>query len=698
MRYKLEGLDCAVCAARIEKELQKIDGLEDVEVNFVTKSINLPEEKEEVALQAIMQVEPEVELRKIENKNRGSISEKNGEEREIEVLIISGLLMMIGLVFLPYLRRTPFSWAEYAVFLLSYTLVGWPVLYRAARQVIRGEFFDENFLMSISTIGAIAIRELPEAAGVMLFYAIGEYLQEQAVNRSRRAVEALLAIQPEYANLVSNGDITTVQPEDVKVDQVIIVKPGERVPLDGEVIEGSSFLDTSVLTGESVPRHVEKGETVLAGMINGQGILQIKVTKNYQDSSVARILELVEEAAERKAPTERFITTFSHYYTPVVVGIAVLLAILPPLLMPGASFSDWFYRALVLLVISCPCALVVSIPLGYFGGIGACSRNGILIKGANYLDILASLDMIVFDKTGTLTKGVFSVTQVVPRNGFSKEELLSLAAGAEKYSNHPIAQSIQEALGNKQIPQQISEYQEIPAHGIVATVDGRRVIAGNDRLLHKEEIPHQDCNLDGTIIYLAVDHIYAGYLVISDQIKEEAKETIEHLRQLGIKKTLMLTGDDENVARQVAEELSLDHYYAQLLPEEKVEKIEELEKPSHDQPLLRVAFVGDGINDAPVITKALIGIAIGGLGNDAAIEAADVVLMDGSLRKLVTAIKISRRTRSIIRQNIIMTLGIKFIFLMLGSFGVAGIWQAIFADVGVTLLAVFNGMRSLKYK
>mgnify|MGYP000939240271 CR=1 FL=1 len=698
MRYRLEGLDCVVCAAQIEEELQKMEGLEDVEVNFVTKSINLPEGKEEVASEVITQVEPKVKLRKIENKARGSITEKKGEEAQTKVLIISGLLMIFGLIFLPQLRRTPFSWAEYAVFLIAYTLVGWPVLYRAIRQVIRGEFFDENFLMTISTIGAIAIRQLPEAAGVMLFYAIGEYLQERAVNRSRQDVEALLAIQPEYANLISNGEITKVQPETVKVGQVIIVKPGERVPLDGEVIEGSSYLDTSVLTGESVPRRVVKGEDILAGMINGQGVLQIKVAKTYQDSSVARILELVEEAAERKAPTERFITTFSHYYTPVVVGIALLIAFLPPLVVPGASFSDWFYRALVLLVISCPCALVVSIPLGYFGGIGACSRKGILVKGANYLDILARLDTVVFDKTGTLTKGVFSVTEVVPRNGFTKEELLSLAAGAEEYSNHPIAKSIREAFGKKQLSQKPSEYQEIPAHGIVATVGGRRVIAGNDRLLHKEKIPHQDCDLDGTIVYLAVDHIYAGYLVISDQIKEEAKETIKQLRELGIKKTVMLTGDDEKVARQVAEELGLDHYYAQLLPEEKVKKIEELEKPFQAQPSRKLAFIGDGINDAPVITRAQIGIAIGGLGSDAAIEAADIVLMDGSLQKLVTAIKISRRTRSIVRQNIIMTLGIKFIFLVLGSLGVAGIWQAIFADVGVTLLAVFNGMRSLRFK
>ncbi len=699
MRYELEGLDCAVCAGKIETELRKIEGLEEITVNYAIKSIELPKEKEKLASQVIARIEPGVKLIKASTRKRYFTSEK-GEKKQGEKtrLIIAGLLFIFALIFIRPLQQTPFLWAEYAVFLSAYFLVGWPVLFRAFRDLLRGQLFDENFLMTIATFGAIAIHELPEATGVMIFYALGEYLQEQAVDRSRRAIETLLEMQPDSAHLVSDEGLVTVPAEEVRVGEVIIVKPGERAPLDGKIIEGSSFVDTSALTGESVPRRVEKEEAVLAGMINGQGLLQIEVLKVFDESAIARILELVEEAAARKAPTERFITAFSRYYTPVVVGLAAMVALLPPLIIPGASFAYWFYRALVLLVISCPCALVISIPLGYFGGIGACSRRGILVKGANYLDALARLETMVFDKTGTLTEGLFSVVQVAPRNGFSQEELLSLAAGAEYYSNHPIAHSIREAFREKEITQEISDYREIPAHGVIATVGGRRVVAGNDRLLHQEEIPHQDCDVKGTIVYLAVDRIYAGYLVISDQVKEEAKVAIQHLRGLGVKRMIMLTGDDQEVAQQVATDLGVDRYFAQLLPEEKVIKYEEIEKECNDQSQSGIAFIGDGVNDAPVITRAQIGIAIGGLGNDTAIEAADVVLMDGSLLKLVDAIKISRRTRRIVRQNIGMTLGVKVIFLLLGSFGVAGIWEAIFADVGMALLAVLNGMRSLNYK
>jgi Cd2+/Zn2+-exporting ATPase len=576
------------------------------------------------------------------------------------------------------------------------------VIAGAAKKLVRGQLFDESFLMTIATGGAIAIHQLPEAAGVMLFYAIGEYIQNRAVNRSRRSIAALLNIQPEYANIKENGETRRVKPEEVETGRTIIVKPGEKVPLDGEILEGVSFVDTSALTGESVPRKVEPGEEILAGMINGQGLLTVKVLKTYQESSVARILNLIEKAGERKAPTEQFITTFSHYYTPVVVGLAVLIAVLPPLLLPGAAFGQWFYRALVLLVISCPCALIISIPLGYFGGIGGASRNGILVKGANFLDALAKLDTVVFDKTGTLTKGVFRVTEIAPRNNYSKEELLVAAAESEVYSNHPIAQSIrsayQELTGKEPSGEQVRDYQDIPAHGISATVNGRKVLAGNDRLLHRENISHEveDCNIIGTSVYVAIDSEYAGYILISDELKADAKETISRLKQAGVRKTVMLTGDEKTVAERVGREIGIDFYYAELLPEDKVGKVEELEQDLRNRRRQKLAFVGDGINDAPVITRADIGVAMGGLGSDAAIEAADVVLMEDAPSKLALGMEIARRTRSIVRQNIYLALGVKGFFIFLGTLGVATIWEAVFADVGVTVLAVFNAGRTLK--
>ena len=508
-------------------------------------------------------------------------------------------------------------------------------------------------------------------------------------------------IQPEYANLKENGGTRRVKPGEVEVGQLIIIKPGEKVPLDGEIVEGSSFVDTSALTGESVPRKVEQGEKILAGMINSQGLLAVKVTKPFKDSSVARILNLVEKANERKAPTEQFITIFSNFYTPTVVGIAALIAIIPPLVIPGATFGEWFYRALVLLVISCPCALMVSIPLGYFGGIGGASKNGILVKGANFLDALADLDTVVFDKTGTLTKGVFGVTEIVPKNGFTGEEVLAAAAGAEIYSNHPIAQSIRAAAGSgdkKVSENEVTNYKEIPAHGIRATVKGRKILAGNDRLMHKEDIVHEDCDVVGTSVYVAIDGIYAGYIIISDELKEDAKETISGLKRLGIRQTVMLTGDEKTVAEKVSKELGLDGFYAELLPEDKVTKVEELEAGLKNKRKQKLAFVGDGVNDAPVITRADIGVAMGGLGSDAAIEAADVVLMEDAPSKLAKAVEIARRTGRIVRQNIYLALGVKGFFILLGGLGVASIWEAVFADVGVTVLAVFNASRTMRQR
>ena len=691
MRCTLDGLDCVNCAAKIERELNKNPGLEHVKVNFVTKSIELPEEHFAVAQEVIARLEPGVRLRK------GQDAEDAPEKKNLLPLWISGVLFVIGFVFNEQLHNTPYSWLEYLVLLTSYFLVGWPVITGALRNLVRGEVFDENFLMTLATAGAIAIHQLPEAAGVMLFYAIGEYFQEKAVNRSRRSIRALLDIQPEYANLKENGTTRQVRPDEVAVGQTIVVKPGERVPLDGEVVAGTSLVDTSALTGESTPRKMEAGATILAGMVNGEGLLTVKVTRPYQDSSVARILHLVEEAGERKAPTEQFITVFARYYTPLVVAAAVLIAVVPPLFIPGATFSTWLYRALVLLVISCPCALVVSIPLGYFGGIGGASRHGILIKGANYLDALGNAHTVVFDKTGTLTKGVFRVTEVRPRNGFTPEEVLTAAAWAEVFSNHPIAHSLREAYGREIPVDLVHDYQEIPAHGISAVVAGKHVLAGNDRLMHREAIDHEDCEVQGTIVYVAIEREYAGYIVIADELRDDAKTAVEDLKALGVQKVFMLTGDDTTVAARVADQLQLDGFQAELLPEDKVTRLEELMAELPNRKQQKLVFVGDGVNDAPVITRADIGVAMGGLGSDAAIEAADVVLMEDAPSKLTRAIEIARRTRRIIRQNIYVALAVKAFFLFLGAFGVATIWEAVFADVGVTLLAVFNASRTLRY-
>jgi Cd2+/Zn2+-exporting ATPase len=702
MRYILNGLDCPNCAAKLERELRKVNGLENVNVNFNTLSIDLPESLADEARAVIKRVEPEVKLQEPKNARDTSSAEEEEEHYSLWVIVAAGLLFVIGFAFNQSLHNTPYSWAEYAVLIPAYLLVGWSVILAAFRKIAGGEFFDENFLMTIATVGAIAIHQLPEAVGVMLFYSIGEYLQDRAVDHSRRSITALLNIQPEYANLKESGSIRQVKPEEVEVGQTIIIKPGEKVPLDGEIIDGTSFLDTSALTGESIPRKAEKGEKILSGMINGQGLLTVLVSKPFKDSSVARILELVENASERKAPTEQFITKFANVYTPIVVGAAVLIAVIPPLLIPGATFSDWIYRALVLLVISCPCALMVSIPLGYFGGIGAASKNGILVKGANYIDALAELDTVVFDKTGTLTKGVFRVTEIVNKNNFSPEEILSAAAGAELYSNHPIAQSIlaayKEKTGTEISHDQVQDYLEIAAHGISAKVDGRSVLAGNDRLMHKENIVHEDCEVTGTIVYIAIDNVYAGYITISDELKPDAKEAISRLKQLGIRRTVVLSGDDKTVVEKVSQEIGINDYFAELLPEDKVQMVEELEKNIKDREKQKLVFVGDGINDAPVITKADIGVAMGGLGSDAVIEAADVVLMEDAPSKLADAVEIARRTRRIVRQNIYMALTVKAFFILLGTIGVASIWEAIFADVGVTLLAVLNATRTLQRK
>ncbi|MEW6182703.1 MAG: heavy metal translocating P-type ATPase [Bacillota bacterium] len=614
----------------------------------------------------------------------------------LPAIVTAGLLFAAGVVFGAVLRGNGYAWAEYLILLTAYLLVGGRIILEAFKGLLRARVFDENFLMTTATVCAIVIHQVPEAVAVMLFYSIGEYLQELAAGRSRRSITALLEIRPDIANLKAGGETLRVRPEEVQVGQSIIVRPGERVPLDGEVVGGSSFVDTSALTGEPVPRKVEAGGDVLAGTVNGPGLLEIRVTRTAGESSIAKILDLVKNAASRKAPTEQFITTFARYYSPAMVLGALTIAVVPPLLLPGASFSDWIYRALVLLVISCPCALVVSIPLSYFGGLGGASRNGILIKGGNFLEALTRLHTVVFDKTGTLTRGVFRVSAVTPQNGHRQNEVLRLAAAVESGSNHPIARSIIEAYGRKTAVNAPEDFQEIAGFGVKARVDGRAVLAGNDLMLHRENIPHDDCDIPGTVVYVAVDGALAGHIVISDEVKEDAAETIAALKRLGIKKTVMLTGDDATSARRVAAALGVDTCFARLLPEDKVEKLEELQAALKDQRREKLLFVGDGINDAPVIARAAVGAAMGGLGSDAAIEAADIVITDDRPGKLVAAIEIARGTKRIVVQNIALTLGTKSFFLILGAAGIATIWGAVFADVGVALLAVLNAARALR--
>ncbi|MBS3809349.1 MAG: cadmium-translocating P-type ATPase [Desulfobacterales bacterium] len=696
MKYILEGLDCINCAEKIEKELNRVDGLSEINVNFAAKSVYLDPQYENAARRAIEQTDPGVTLVPAEPGDKAVGRDGNKGNRKHLIRILSAAVFFaLGLMFRGELHDTPYALGEYAVFLAAYFLVGASVIRTAVRNMGRGRVFDENFLMTIATAGAFAIHQLPEAVGVMLFYAVGEYFQERAVNRSRRSISALMDVRPDYANLVTDGKSRKVAPETVKIGQIIEIRPGEKIPLDGEVIEGTSFVDTSALTGESVPRKIDPGKDVLSGMVNDSGLFKARVTKEFSESSVARILELVENAAARKAPTEQFITRFANWYTPAVVFGALAVAFIPPLLISGALFSEWIYRALILLVISCPCALVISIPLGYFGGIGSASRSGILIKGANFLEALTKVHTVVFDKTGTLTKGVFRVNEMVVRNGFSEQELLYWAAMAEAHSSHPIARSITEAYGKKPPSAEITNYQEIKGCGVRAVIGGRTILAGNDRLLHREEIAHNDCNVDGTVVFVVVDGIYAGYIVIADEIKEESAAAVRSLKEKGVKRTVMLTGDDENAAAKIAGILGIDSYYAKLMPEDKVGKVEEMEAlMGKDEKLV---FVGDGINDAPVLARAHIGAAIGALGSDAAIEAADVVLMDGNPGKLSRAIGIANYTRKIVLQNIALALGIKAVFVVLGIMGMATIWEAVFADVGVALLAILNATRTLKY-
>lgn len=617
----------------------------------------------------------------------------NATRNQIIQFVIGTLLFIAALVI-----ETP-EYIPNGFYGLSYLLLGWNVIFKAITNLAKGKIFDENFLMTVATAGALAIGEYPEAVAVMLFYTVGEFLQGLAVRRSKRSISELMDIRPDFANIMENGELVQAEPDSVKIGDIIIVKPGERIPLDGIVTQGESMLDTKALTGESAPRSAMPSDTVLSGCINLSGVLTIEVTKEYGESTAAKIIDLVENASSKKAPTENFITTFSKRYTPIVVGLAVLLAVLPPLLFSG-EWSDWIHRALVFLVISCPCALVLSIPLGFFGGIGGASRSGILVKGGNFLEALCNLDIVVFDKTGTLTKGVFEVASVTPADGYAKEKLLELAANAEAFSNHPIALSIRKAYeeskngaisASKDI---LTSQKEHLGFGVSVVADGVCVLAGSDKLMEQEGIAFTESASVGTKVYVAVDGNYAGCIVISDESKPDSREAIDGLKELGVRKTVMLTGDNQQTAQAIAKELSIDEVFAQLLPDQKVEQLEALD--AQKLPKRKLAFVGDGINDAPVLARADVGIAMGALGSDAAIEAADVVLMTDEPLKLITAVKIAKKTKHIVVQNIALALGIKGIILVLGALGISGMWEAVFADVGVSILAVFNALRALR--
>lgn len=587
------------------------------------------------------------------------------------------------------------EWLQIALFIISYIIVGGDVVKRAVKNIFKGQVFDENFLMSIATIGAFFIGEYPEGVAVMLFYQVGELFQSYAVGKSRKSIASLMDIRPDYANVKKGDELVKVDPDEVQIGDIIVIKAGEKIPLDGKVIEGSSMIDTSALTGESVPREVEVGSDILSGCININGVITAEVTKEFGESTVSKILDLVENASSKKSNSEQFITKFARYYTPVVVIIAVFLAIIPPLVIDGATFSDWIYRALAFLVVSCPCALVISIPLSFFGGIGGASKKGVLVKGSNYLEALAETEIVVFDKTGTLTKGVFNVQEIHPE-GVSKEELLELTAYVESYSNHPISLSLKRAYSKEIDNGRISDVEEISGHGVIATVDGKKVMAGNIKLMKMMDIPYFKGELIGTIVHVAVNNKYIGYIVIADEVKEDSAQAIKELKAANIKQTVMLTGDNKSIGSKVAKELGLDKVYAELLPADKVEKLEELFSQKSKKG--KLAFVGDGINDAPVLARADIGIAMGGLGSDAAIEAADVVIMTDEPSKIATAMKISKKTLKISHQNIVFAIGIKIIVLILSAFGIATMWAAIFADVGVTIIAVLNAFRALNVK
>lgn len=617
------------------------------------------------------------------------------KHKKMLIRIIAAFFLLAGLMIAEHtgkLERLEGSWTLFVIYLIPYLVIGYDIIFKAARNIKNGQIFDENFLMMIATFGAFGVKEYSEAVAVMLFYQVGELFQSYAVGKSRQSISEMMDICPEYANIEVDGVLTQVDPDEVEIGNFIVVKPGERIPLDGVVIEGESLVDTAALTGESVPRKAAAGDEVISGCVNGSGTLKVEVTKEFEDSTVAKILELVENASSKKANVENFITKFAKYYTPVVTIGAVILAVLPPLIL-GGGWGEWVQRACIFLVISCPCALVISVPMGFFGGIGAASRLGVLVKGSNYLEAVSEMTTIVFDKTGTLTKGEFKVTEILPQ-GCSEEELLELAALGEGYSNHPIAGSIKEAYGKTADMNRVSEAEEIAGHGIRVLIDGKEILIGNGKLMRQQHIDYVSCKSSGTVVYVASEGVFAGAIVISDTVKDGAEEAIKRMKQAGVKKCVMLTGDRKEAAESVAAQLGIDEVYAELLPGDKVSQVEKLLENQRDKE--KLAFAGDGINDAPVLTRADIGIAMGSMGSDAAIEAADVVLMDDDVRKIASTVHISRKTLRIVKQNIVFALGVKALVLALGAAGMANMWEAVFADVGVSVIAILNSMRALK--
>lgn len=691
LQLTLEGLNCANCARKIEEKVGKMEGVKESNLNFTTTTLNVKLErkvKEEHAINEIKKIvealEPHV---KVEKKISGKTNVQRAKFEVKPTLIIGTILYLIAVI-------GDFKGAlALILFVASYLLIGGKVVLTAIKNIARGQLFDENFLMTVATIGAFSISEYPEAVAVMLFYEIGETIQGYAVNKSRSSISSLMDIRADYANIIIDGKEKKVSPETVKVEDVILVKPGEKVPLDGVVIEGESFIDTSALTGESVPRKIVPNDEILSGGINTSGLLKVKVTKKFGESTVSRILEMVENAASKKADTEKFITKFAKVYTPIVVVLAILIAVIPSIFIKDALFSTWLYRALVFLVVSCPCALVVSVPLGFFAGIGGASKKGVLVKGSNYLELLKDLETVVFDKTGTLTEGVFSVTEI-NTNGIDKEKLIEVAAMAESFSNHPIAISIIKEYGKEIDKEVIKEYKEISGRGIKAVINNEEVLVGNSKLMNEFNILYNEVDSIGTVVYCAINGEFKGSIVISDKIKENAVEALINLKKAGVKKTVMLTGDNKKTAYKVGEKINIDEVHSELLPLDKVREVEELLKRSNKNG--KLAFVGDGVNDAPVLARADIGIAMGGIGSDAAIEAADIVLMKDDINALVDAINVSKKTNKILWQNIVFALGIKILVMVLGTFGIANMWTAVFADVGVTIIAIINSTRCFR--
>ncbi len=699
IELELNGLNCTNCANKIQKLTNELDGVSSANLDMVTKKLKIvlgengiSENIIKTTIGIINKLEPEVV---VVDKSKGSekVHDHDHDHQHDNITKIKLYRIIVSLIlfvtpFLLKLEGTP----RLLVYLTGYFIVGYDVIIRALRNIARGSAFDENFLMTLATVGAFIIGEYPEGVAVMLFYQVGELFQGMAVNYSRKSISSLLDIRPDYANLERNNEIVIVDPEQVHIGDYIIIKPGEKVPLDGIVIEGQSTLDTSNITGESVPRGIKPGEDIISGVVNNEGLLKVEVTKEFGDSTIVKILDLVENASSKKAPTENFITKFARYYTPAVVFIALAIGVIPTLL--GGDYREWAYKAFVFLVISCPCALVISIPLGFFGGIGGASKAGILIKGGNYLEALNDVDTIVFDKTGTITKGVFKVTEIVPYGDFTKDEVLELAAYGEGFSNHPIGKSILEAYNKEINPDYITEYSEVAGKGILADVDGIPIIMGNKNFLEEHNIRVEETESIGTTVYIGRESSHIGTIVVSDELKDNIAADINKLKELGIKEIIMLSGDNSHIAKLVGKRAGVDKIYGDLLPQDKVQIFEDIiskKKSGH-----KTIFVGDGVNDAPVLARADVGIAMGGMGSDAAIEASDIVIMTDEIGKISTAIKIASKTKKIVTQNIVLAIGLKVLILILGVYGLATMWQAVFADVGVSIIAILNSIRALK--